>query len=67
MKIRSDKGSEFSNQWFRKYMKGNDIYFFTTQNKTQANIVERLQRSICSLLYRMMRHKGTYRYIDDLD
>ena len=41
MKIRSDKGSEFSNQWFRKYMKGNDIYFFTTENKTQANIVER--------------------------
>ena len=67
IKIRSDKGSEFANQWFKKYMKDNGIYFFTTQNKPQASIVERSQRNIRSLLYRLMRHKGNYRYIDDLD
>ena len=67
MKIRSDKGSEFANHWFKKYMKDNGIYFFTTQNKPQASVVERAQRSIRSLLYRMMRQKGSYRYIDDLD
>ena len=67
IKIRSDKGSEFNNQWFKKYMKDNDIYYFTTQNPAKANFIERCQRTIRTYLYRMMRQKGSYRYIDDLD
>lgn len=66
-KIRSDKGSEFINQWFKKLMKEEDIYFFTTQNPPKANYVERVQRTIKTALYRMMRHRRSYRYIDDLD
>ena len=67
MKIRSDKGSEFNNKWFRKYMKENDIYFFVTQNPAKANFVERSQRTIRTALFRMMRQKRSYRYIDDLN
>ena len=66
-KIRSDKGSEFANQWFRKFMKHKGIYFFTTQNPPKANYVERVQKTLKMTLYRMMRHKRTYRYIDELD
>ena len=67
LKIRSDKGSDFANQWFKKYMKEKNIYFFTTQNPPKANYVERVQRTIKTALYRMMRHRRNYRYIDDLD
>jgi hypothetical protein len=65
-KVRADKGSEFSNQWFKKYMKDMDIYFFTTNNPPKSNFVERVQRTLKEKLYRMMRHNRTYRYIDDL-
>lgn len=66
-KIRSDKCSEFINRWFRKFMKEEDIYFFTTQNPPKANYVERVQRTIKMALYRLMRHKRSYRYIDELE
>ena len=66
-KIRADKGSEFVNRWFKKLMKEEYIYFFTTQNLAKANYVERVQRTIKTALYRYMRHQGNYRYIDVLD
>ena len=65
-KIRADRGSEFSNQWFKKFMKDSNIYFFTTNNPPKSNFVERVQRTLKERLYRMMRHKRTYRYIDQL-
>ena len=65
-KIRADKGSEFSNQWFKKYMKIMNIYFFTTNNPPKSNYIERTQRTLKEKLFRMMRHKRTYRYIDEL-
>lgn len=66
-KMRTDKGSEFVNQWFKKFMKDNNVYFFTTNNVPKASIVERSQRSIKGILYRMMRQRRNYRYIDDLN
>ena len=66
-KMRADKGSEFVNQWFKRLMKEEDIYFFTTHNPPKANYVERVQRTIKTALYRYMRHEGSYRYIDALD
>ena len=65
-RICADKGSEFSNQWFKKYMKTMNIYFFTTNNPPKSNFVERVQRTLKERLYRMMRHKRTYRYINHL-
>jgi hypothetical protein len=66
-KIRADKGSEFVNQWFKKLMEKENIYFFTTQNPPKANFVERVQRTLKTSVYRFMRHKRNYRYIDNLD
>ena len=65
-KIRADKVSEFSNQFFKKYMKASNIYFFTTNNPPKSYFVERVQRTLKERLYRMMRHRRTYRYIDEL-
>lgn len=67
MKLRTDKGSEFVNQWFKKFMKDNHVYFFTSNNVSKASVVERCQRSVKGMLFRMMRQKRNYRYIDDLN
>lgn len=66
-KIRADRGSEFVNRWFKQLMKDEGIYFFSTQNPPKANYVERVQRTIKTALYRFMRHKRSYRYIDHLN
>jgi hypothetical protein len=65
-KLRSDKGTEFVNRWFKKYLSEQDVYFFTTQNRPKANYVERVQRTIKTTMYRLMKHRRNYRYIDDL-
>ena len=51
------RGSEFVNRCFKKLMKEERIYFFTTKNPTKANFVGRVQRTIKTSLYRMMRLK----------
>lgn len=65
-KLQTDKGSEFVNRWFKKFMKDNNIYFFTSRNVPKSSIVERSQRTVKGMLYRLMRQKRSYRYLDDL-
>ena len=65
-KVRSDKGSEFINQEFKKYMKQQNIYFFTTQNIPKANYAERVIRTLRNMMFRMIRKQRSYRYIDHL-
>lgn len=66
LKFRTDAGSEFNNRYLRKYMKDNGVYYFTTQNIPKANYVERVQKTIKVMMYRMMRKNRSYRYIDQL-
>ena len=67
IKLRSDKGGEFNNRWFKEYMKDKHVHYFVTQNAPKANYVERVQRTFRVMMYRMMRQKRNHRYIDDLD
>lgn len=66
VRLRVDKGSEFVNRWVKQYLKDNNIRLFTTQNPPKANYVERVQRTIKLLLWRYLRYKRNYRYIDHL-
>ena len=65
VRLRVDKGSEFVNRWVKQYLKDQNIRLFTTQNPPKANYVERVQRTFKLLLWRFLRHKRNYRYIDD--
>ena len=65
-KIRSDKGLEFSNRWFKKWCKDNKIYFFTSQNETKANYAERVIKTLKTIMYRYFTKERTYRYINVL-
>ena len=66
VRLRVDKGSEFVNKWIKQYTKDQNIRLFTTQNPPKASNVERLQRTFKLLLWRFLRYKRNYRYIDNL-
>ena len=66
LKLRTDAGSEFNNKYLKKFLKENDVYYFTTQNVPKANYVERVQKTFKVMMYRMMRKNRSYRYIDQL-
>jgi hypothetical protein len=64
--LQTDKGTEFLNATFRKVLRENgNIRHYTSENDDiKAAVVERLQRTILSKLYRYFTHKNTTRYVD---
>ena len=65
--VQTDQGTEFWNNKFKRLLKENNIKFYYTHNaETKASIVERVQRTIKSKMWRYFTHKNSYRYIDHL-
>lgn len=65
-KIRTDKGTEFTNRALTKLFKAEGINAFTTKNETKANYAERVIKTMKGLLYRYFLHRQTYHYVDIL-
>ena len=65
-KLQTDKGSEFTNKVFQKFLKDNNIHFFVTYNETKAQIVERFNRTLKTKMWRYFSFANTFRYIDIL-
>lgn len=66
-KIRSDKGSEFSNKIMKQFFEEHNIHHFVTQNEVKANFAERGIQTIKGKLMKYMRAKQTHRWVDELD
>ena len=65
--VYSDKGAEFNNLLFKKYLRSKHIIYFTTQNEeTKVAITERTIRNIRNRLFRLFRHTRSYRFLDSL-
>jgi hypothetical protein len=62
--IQSDDGKEFKNNIFQKYLKENQIRFYTTRSEQKACIVERVIRTIKERLYRYFTEIGSHRYVN---
>ena len=63
----SDKGTEFTNRPFQKYLKNNNIRFSTTQNaETKASIIERFNRTLKTKMWKYFTANKTLKYIDIL-
>lgn len=68
IRVEFDKGKEFLNNNVKKYLKDNGVKSFTTENDVHhAPIVERVNRSLKTRMYRMFTHLHTKRYIDQLE
>ena len=68
LKIQADKGKEFINQKFQKFLSERGIAFFSTENDDiKASIAERFNRTIKERLWRFFTYSRKKRYIDNLD
>ena len=65
-KLRTDKGTEFLNESFQQYLKEKNIHFYTANNEPKAGVVERVNRTLKSKLYRYFTAVNSLRYIDVL-
>ena len=65
--IMTDKGKEFFNSHFKNLLKKYNINHYTSNNQEiKASMVERLQRTIKSKLFRYFTHTNSYNYVDAL-
>ena len=53
-KIRVDKGSEFYNNYFKKWLQDNDIEMYSTHNEGKSVIAERFIRTLKNRIYKYM-------------
>lgn len=65
-KIRTDFGTEFVNRNLKNYLKSENIYFFPTEGIHKANFAERVIRTLRLLIFRLIQHQRSYKYIDHL-
>ena len=62
LKLRADAGSEFNNKYLKKFLKENDVNYFTSQNVPKANYVERVQKTFnVFCIYIVSHHKFRFR------
>ena len=66
-KIWVDKGSEFYNSSFRKWLQDNDIVMYSTHNEGKSVVAERFIRTLKSKIYKYMTSISKNVYIDQLD
>ena len=66
-KLQTDAGTEFKNRLFQTFLKNHKIHHFVTYNDTKAQIVERFNRTLNRLLYKMFATSSSYYYLDKLD
>ena len=66
-KIWVDKGSEFYNAYFKKWLRGNDIVMYSTHNEGKSFIAERFIKTLKSKIYKYMTSISKNVYIDKLD
>lgn len=67
LKLQTDKGAEFLNKTFQKFLKDEGVDFFVTQNEDiKASIAERFNRTLKEKLWRYFTKKNTLRYREPL-
>lgn len=65
--LQTDKGKEFKNAHLQKFLKQQDVRFFTTFNNTKASIVERFNRTLKTKMWKYFTRNHTYHYLNVLD
>ena len=60
-----DKGSEFYDNSFKKWLKDNDIEMYSIHNEGKSVVAERFIRTLKNKIYKYMTSKNVY--IDKLD
>ena len=67
IKIWVDKGSEFYNVYFKKWLQDNDIFMYSTHNEGKSVVAERFIKTSKGKIYKYMISISKNVYIDKLD
>ena len=65
-KLQTDQGTEFLNRVLQKFLRENNIDFFTVNSGLKASVVERFNRTFKNKMYKYFTAKNTLTYIDVL-
>ena len=65
-KLQTDQSTEFLNRVFQKFLRENNIDFFTVNSGLKASAVERFNRTFKNKMYKYFTAKNTLTYIDVL-
>ena len=66
-KIWVDKGSEFYNAYFKKWLRDNNIVMYSTHNEGKSVVAKRFIRTLKGEIYKYMTSISKIVYIDKLD
>ena len=67
LKLQMDKGKEFINATFQNGLKDLKIQFYVSQNEDiKASVVERLNRTLKTKMWKYFTHRNSYKYIEVL-
>ena len=66
-KIWADKGSEFYNNYFKKWLKDNDIEMYSIHNEGKSVVAERFIRTLKTKIYKYMTSVSKNVNINKLD
>ena len=66
-KIWVDKGSEFYNAYFEKWLRDNDFVMYSTHNEGKSVVAERFIRTLKSKIYKYMTSIPKNVYINKID
>ena len=66
-KIWVDKGSEFYNVYFKKWLQDNNIVMYSTHNERKSVVAERFIRTLKGKIYKYMTSISKNAYIDKLN
>lgn len=66
LKIQTDKGLEFINKTTQELFKKHQVHWFSTENETKAQVVERFNRTLKSKMWKYFTHTNSKKWIDIL-
>ena len=66
-KLQTDAGTEFKNKTFQTFLKQHQVHHFVTYNETKAQVVERFNRTLKQMMWRLFTTDSSYHYLDKIN
>ena len=67
LKLQTDKGKEFINNKFQKFLKSKNIIWFSTNSDVKASIVERFNRTLKTKMWKYFTQVGNKKWVNIVD
>ena len=66
-KLQTDAGTEFKNKTCQTFLKQHHVHHFVTYNETKAQVVERFNRTLKQMMWRLFTTGSSYHYLDKIN